>query len=86
MLLPIDYNFILELAKGNQKARIHTCGGLEHELVESHALAASFGDSGTGSLSEAESRDSQLGYFINSLIISHSSDDDNSAVSAKASR
>lgn len=79
--MPIDYNFILELAKGNQKERIHTCGGLEHELVEGHALATGFGDSGTSSLSEAESRNSQLWYFINSLIISHSSDDDHSAVS-----
>lgn len=58
-----------------------TSGGLHDQFVKSEALAASFGDSGTGGLSEAERGNSELGCLKNSLIISDSADDNGDSVS-----
>ena len=60
-----------------------TCGGLEDELVQGDALAAGLGDSRAGSLGEAESSNSELGNFVNSLVISHSGDNHGGALAAK---
>ena len=58
-----------------------TSGGLHDQFVKCEALAASFGDSGTGGLSEAERSNSELGCLKNSLIISDSADDNGDSVS-----
>lgn len=58
-----------------------TSGGLHDQFVKCEALAASFSDSGTGGLSEAECSNSELGCLKNSLIISDSADDNGDSVS-----
>jgi hypothetical protein len=54
---------------------------LHDQFVKSKALAAGLGDSGASSLGEAESGNSDLGNFKNSLIISDSADDNGDSVS-----
>jgi len=54
---------------------------LHNELIESQALAAGLGDSGTGSLGEAESGDVDLWQIEDSLIIGDSGDDNNGSIS-----
>lgn len=52
-----------------------TFGSLHNELVEGEALAASGGNASTGSLSESESGNSQLGDSEDSLIIGDGGND-----------
>jgi hypothetical protein len=49
-----------------------------NQLIESHALATSFGDSSASRFSESESSDSELGDLKLSLIISDGTNECNS--------
>jgi len=77
------YNFILELAREKQSL---TCWGLQNELVKGDAFASSFNDSCASGFGETESCDSELWNGVKSLIISHSSNNNDSAISAKVSQ
>ena len=57
---------------------------MEDELVQGDALAAGLGDSRAGSLGEAQSSNSELGDFVNSLVISHGGHDHGGAFAAKS--
>jgi hypothetical protein len=57
---------------------------LHNELVKSEALATSFGDSGAGSLGEAECSNGELGALKNSQIISDGADDNGDSFSTKS--
>ena len=46
----------------------------ESELVEGEALAASLGDSGTGSGGESESADGHLGDLVDAVVIGNGAD------------
>ena len=54
-------------------------GGLHDELVNSDAGATSLDNAGTGTLSEAESGDLELGQLQKSHVVSDSSDNDSSS-------
>jgi len=54
---------------------------LHNELIKSEALAAGFGDSGAGSLGEAESSDVDFWQIEDSLIIGDSGDDNDGSIS-----
>jgi len=54
---------------------------LHNELIKSEALAAGLGDSGAGSLGEAESSDVDLWHIEDSLIIGDSGDDNDGSIS-----
>ena len=61
-----------------------TSGSLHNEFVKSHALAAGLGDSGAGSLGEAEGSNSHLGQVEDALVVSDGADGDGNAVSLVA--
>ena len=56
---------------------------MEDELVQGDALATGLRDSCASSLGEAQSSYSELGDFVNSLVISHSGNDYGGALTAK---
>ena len=63
----------------------HSVGSLgvgHNELIESKALSSSLGDAGTGSLGESKGGHSHLGQVVESVVISHGSDNDGSVVLA----
>lgn len=78
MLVPIIIIFRIETFKVPL-----TSGCFQDELIESKAFSAGFGDSGASGFSEVESSDSELWHFEESLIISDSSNNNNSAVSKR---
>lgn len=61
-----------------------TCGGEEHELVQSEALATGLNDSGSSGLGEAESSDGNLGNFKESYVIGHCANHNSDSVSTNA--
>ena len=65
----------------SQEESVSTSGGLHNEFVESHALATSLGDSGTGGLGEAEGSNVNLGHVEESFIIGDGGDGDDGTVS-----
>jgi hypothetical protein len=65
----------LSIAVGSEEMNLLAFGSLHNELVEGEALAASGGDASTGSLSESESGNSQLGDSEDSLIIGDGGND-----------
>ena len=71
----------LTLVRSSEEEGVGSGGGLHHELVKSHALAAGRGDAGTGSLGESEGRDLETGLHVeNALIIGDGTDNNGSAV------
>jgi len=68
-----------ETKRRRERAR-RTCGRLHDQFVNSEASTASLGDSGAGSLREAQRCNLELGDVQNSHIIRHGADDNHSAV------
>lgn len=70
----------LTLGGASEEEGVGAGRGLHDELVKSKALAASLGDAGTGSLGEAEGSNVELGHVEDTLIVSHSADNNDGSL------
>lgn len=70
----------------SKEESVRASRGLEHELVQSHALSTGLDDSGASRLGETEGSDVDLGALKESLIVSDGSNDHNSAVTTVQTR
>jgi hypothetical protein len=83
VLVPI-YNILIRIEEEKPKIFTSRCG--EHKLVKSEAFSSSFNDSGSCSLGESKSSNSDLGNLKESDIISDGADDDSDSVSIAIKR
>jgi len=70
--------------RSSKEESVGASRGLEHKLVQSHALSTGLDDSGASRLGETEGSNGDLGAFEESLVISDGSNDHNSAVTTNA--